>query len=170
MRTMHEVPLDVLTDAYPEEEYWQDLLKVTGGLTDEKLARMTIVQTEQHVPWMKWHGVRFQAPLSGTLQLSRTNAFFLGGGKALVNAYYAAAQALGVEVAYETEVVDLAIRDGRFVSATVMRRGTRYEIRAKAMVAASGASSRTSRGCARLGARQPTISSCVARRTTRDAC
>ena len=21
--------------AYPEEEYWQDLLKVTGGLTDE---------------------------------------------------------------------------------------------------------------------------------------
>ena len=34
MRTMHSAPLDVLTDAYPEEEYWQDLLKVTGGLTD----------------------------------------------------------------------------------------------------------------------------------------
>ena len=42
MRTMHDGPLDVLTDAYPEEEYWQDLLKVTGGLTDETLARMTI--------------------------------------------------------------------------------------------------------------------------------
>ena len=27
---------DVLIDAYPEEEYWQDLLKVTGGLTNEK--------------------------------------------------------------------------------------------------------------------------------------
>src|SRR5687768_13473604 len=113
MRTMHDGPLDVLTDAYPEEEYWQDLLKVTGGLTNEKLARMTIAQTETHVPWMKRHGVRFQAPLSGTLQLSRTNAFFLGGGKALVNAYYAAARALGVDVAYETEVVDLLIRDGR---------------------------------------------------------
>jgi tricarballylate dehydrogenase len=138
MRTMHEGPLDALTDAYPKEEYWQDLLKVTAGLTDEKLARMTIEQTEKHVPWMKRHGVRFQAPLSGTLQLSRTNAFFLGGGKALVNAYYAAARVLGVDVAYETEVVDLDIRDGRFVSAAAMHRGTRYEIRAKAIVAASG--------------------------------
>jgi len=81
MRTMHSGPLDVLTDAYPEEEYWQDLLKVTGGLTDERLARMTIRQTEKHVPWMKAHGVRFQAPLGGTLHLSRTNAFFLAAAR-----------------------------------------------------------------------------------------
>ena len=33
LRCMHDAPADVLTDAYPEEEYWQDLLKVTGGLT-----------------------------------------------------------------------------------------------------------------------------------------
>ncbi len=138
MRTMHAGPLDVLTDAYPEEEYWQDLLKVTGGLTDEKLARMTIRQTEQHMPWMKEHGVRFQAPLGGTLHLSRTNAFFLGGGKALMNAYYAAAQAMGVEIAYETQVVDLAIVEGHFSSATVECGGVRSEIRATAVVAAAG--------------------------------
>src|SRR5690554_2566675 len=35
MRTMHAGPLAPLTDAYPEDEYWEDLLKVTGGLTDE---------------------------------------------------------------------------------------------------------------------------------------
>jgi tricarballylate dehydrogenase len=138
MRTMHAGPLDVLTDAYPEEEYWQDLLKVTGGLTNETLARMTIRQTEKHVPWMKEHGVRFQAPLGGTLHLSRTNAFFLGGGKALMNAYYRAAAAMGVEIAYETEVVDLAIDGDRFASATVERNGARHEIRAKAVVVASG--------------------------------
>lgn len=138
MRTMHAGPLPPLTDAYPEEEYWQDLLKVTGGLTDETLARMTIRQTEQHVPWMKEHGVRFQAPLGGTLHLSRTNAFFLGGGKALMNAYYAAAQAMGVEIAYETQVVDLAIAEGHFSSATVECRGARSEIRATAVVAAAG--------------------------------
>ena len=39
---------------------------------------------------MMRHGVRFQPPLGGTLQLARTNAFFLGGGKALMNAYYRA--------------------------------------------------------------------------------
>jgi tricarballylate dehydrogenase len=138
MRTMHSGPLDVLTDAYPEEEYWEDLLKVTGGLTDERLARMTIRQTERHVPWMKEHGVRFQAPLGGTLHLSRTNAFFLGGGKALMNAYYAAAQALGVEIAYEAEVVELEIADGRFASATVRHGGAEHRVRAKACLAAAG--------------------------------
>src|SRR5258705_13244147 len=111
---MHAGPLDVLMDVYPEEEYWDDLLKVTGGLTDERLARMTIRGTERHLPWMKAHGVRFQAPLGGTLHLSRTNAFFLGGGKALMNAYYTAAAALGVEVSYDTEGGDPAIDDGQF--------------------------------------------------------
>src|SRR5258706_2177884 len=138
MRTMHSGPLDVLSDAYAEEEYWQDLLKVTGGLTDERLARMAIRETEKHVPWMKQHGVRFQAPLGGTLHLSRTNAFFLGGGKALVNAYYAAAEALGVEVSYDSEVVEPALQGGRFTSATVRSRGALHEIRARAVVAASG--------------------------------
>lgn len=138
MRTMHEGPLGPLTDAYPEEEYWQDLVKVTGGLTDERLARLTIRETARHVPWMVEHGVRFQAPLGGTLHLARTNAFFLGGGKALMNAYYAAAERLGVEVSYDTEVIDLALDEGRFRSATVLRGGARHEIRARTMVAAAG--------------------------------
>lgn len=42
LRCMHDVPQDVLIDAYPEEEFLQDLLNVTGGATDEKLARRVI--------------------------------------------------------------------------------------------------------------------------------
>jgi len=138
MRTMHSAPMDVLTEAYPEEEYWQDLLKVTGGLTDENLARMTIRGTEAHLPWMKAHGVRFQPSLGGTLHLSRTNAFFLGGGKALVNAYYAAAERLGVDVAYEAEAVDVDLRDGRFEAATIRHEGRDHRVTARACVVASG--------------------------------
>jgi tricarballylate dehydrogenase len=40
---------------------------------------------------MRSHGVHFQPPLSGALHVARTNAFFMGGGKALVNAYYRSA-------------------------------------------------------------------------------
>ncbi len=138
MRTKHDAPLDVLTGAYPEEEYWQDLLKVTGGQTQEDLARLAIRETEAHLPWMKSKGVRFQPPLGGTLHLSRTNAFFLGGGKALMNAYYQAAGDAGIDIRYETEVVDLDIRDGVFHSATVERAGERTTIRASAVVAAAG--------------------------------
>ena len=56
--------------------------------------------------------MRFQPSLSGTLSLSRTNAFFLGGGKALVNAYYPTAERLGVDIIYDTEVRTLALDDG----------------------------------------------------------
>ena len=138
LRCMHDAPADVLTEAYPEEEYWEDLVKVTGGLTNEKLARMVIRSTATCRGWMRAHGVRFQPALGGTLHIARTNAFFLGGGKALVNAYHRAAEALGVHVAYDTEVVDLTIREGRFESAVVQRHGAQHEVRANVMVAAAG--------------------------------
>ena len=111
---------------------------MTGGETDEQLARHTIRTSATCAPWMVENGVRFQPSLGGTLHLSRTNAFFLGGGKALVNAYYRTAEKLGVEVAYDTEARDLDIRDGRFHSATVVSGGSERKIDAKTLVAAAG--------------------------------
>ena len=117
LRCMHDAPEDVLVDAYTEEEYWQDLLKVTGGNTNEALARLVIRATADCRPWMRRHGVRFQPPLSGALHVARTNAFFMGGGKALVNAYYRSAENLGVHIRYETPVDRVELDGDRFVAA-----------------------------------------------------
>jgi len=117
LRCMHDAPQDVLVDAYPEEEYWQDLLKVTGGATNERLARLVIRASSTCRPWMHKHGVRFQPSLSGALHTARTNAFFMGGGKALVNAYYRSAEALGVRIRYDTPIDRLELQGGRFVAA-----------------------------------------------------
>ncbi|CAM5451435.1 FAD-dependent tricarballylate dehydrogenase TcuA [Thauera mechernichensis] len=134
LRCMHDAPQDVLTDAYPEEEFWQDLKKVTGGITDEKLARLAIRESARCRDWMRKHGVHFQPSLSGTLHLSRTNAFFMGGGKALVNAYYRSAEALGVRIRYDAPVDRLELADGGFRAAWVG--GER--IAARACVLAAG--------------------------------
>ncbi len=117
LRCMHEAPQDTLVEAYPEEEFWQDLLKVTGGLTDEKLARLAIRHSATCRDWMRRHGVHFQPSLSGALHTARTNAFFMGGGKALVNAYYRSAQRLGIEIRYEAPVDKLEIESGEFIAA-----------------------------------------------------
>ena len=134
LRCMHDAPQDVLEDAYPEEEFWQDLLKVTGGLTDEKLARLVIRESGTCRPWMRRHGVHFQPSLSGALHTARTNAFFMGGGKALVNAFYRSAEALGVHIRYDAPVDRIELDDGRFVAAWTGQE----RITAKSCVLAAG--------------------------------
>ncbi|QGZ64664.1 FAD-dependent tricarballylate dehydrogenase TcuA [Paraburkholderia acidisoli] len=140
LRCMHDAPQDVLVDAYPEEEFWQDLLKVTGGITNEPLARLAIRASSSCRPWMRKHGVRFQPPLSGALHVARTNAFFMGGGKALVNAYYRSAEALGVAIRYETPVDALELDNGRFVAAKSGHQ--RFEARACVLAAGGFESNR----------------------------
>lgn len=138
LRAMHNEPNAVLTDAYKEDEYWDDLLRVTGGNTDEALARMTIRASSGVFGWMRDAGVRFQPSLTGTLNLGRTNAFFLGGGKALLNAYYLTAERLGVEILYDTEVVSMNLDDGSVRSIDITYKGFPETIHARCVVASSG--------------------------------
>jgi len=138
LRCLHRASDELLSGSYEFSEYWEDLMQVTEGRTNEELARVTLEGTAGCREWMVRHGARFQPALEGTLQLSRTNAFFLGGGKALLNAYYRTAEKMGVDVEYDAEVRGLELRDGRFHSAAVFRDGAHREVRAKAVVAASG--------------------------------
>jgi tricarballylate dehydrogenase len=138
LRALHPAPTDVLTESYLEDEYWDDLLKVTAGRTDEHLARATI-RASQHAPeFLRSCGVTFQPSLSGTLSLSRTNAFFLGGGKALVNALYRTAEREGIAVLYDSEIQHIDLRDGFATEAMLSHRGFPARIRAKTVIASAG--------------------------------
>ncbi len=137
-RCMHKSPLGPLIEEYSEDEYLSDLLKVTDGKTDEHLARLAIRKSEECLPWMEEHGVRFQPSLSGTLSLARTNAFFMGGGKSLVNAYYRTAAGLGVDVLYEAAVTHLELNDDRIEWVDYTYEGQSHRIMPKAVIVASG--------------------------------
>jgi tricarballylate dehydrogenase len=138
MRCAHDTATETLTGPYPEDEFWEDLNRVTGGQTDEELARFTIAQSKEMLGWISQQGVRFQPSLGGTLSLGRTNAFFLGGGRAMLNALYRTAERLGVEVLYDTEVIGLELDGGRFQGAQVKRGGETVVVRATSLVAAAG--------------------------------
>ncbi len=138
LRTAHDAPTAVLTGSYPVAEYFDDLMRVTAGKTDERLARIAVEESAGLPRWMHANGVRFQPAISGTLSLERTNPFFLGGGKALLNAYYLTARRLGVEVIYDAEVTGLEIEGGVFSAARLRHRGFERRIPARAFVAASG--------------------------------
>ncbi len=138
MRCAHDAATETLSGPYTEDEFWDDLLTVTGGNTDEQLARHMIAESKPMLTWIAEQGVRFQPSLGGTLSLGRTNSFFLGGGRAMLNALYLTAEKLGVEVLYDAEVVDLDITRGEFRSATIKRGDGRITIKGRTLVAASG--------------------------------
>lgn len=136
MRCAHDAATDILTGPYTEEEFFEDLMRVTGGRTDPDLAHHMIRESKSMLTWIEEQGVRWQPSLGGTLSLGRTNSFFLGGGRAMLNALYRTAEALGVEVRYDAEVTELEIEDGMFLSARWGPSGTRT--RARSLVAAAG--------------------------------
>jgi tricarballylate dehydrogenase len=138
LRCAHDGTAPTMAGPYTEEEFLDDLMRVTGGNTDERLARMTIARSTELIGWMNEQGVKFQPPLGGTLSLGKTNAFFLGGGRGELNALYRQAEALGVNVVYDAPVTALMMSDGFFVSAQVNHEGRRHSVRGKAFVAASG--------------------------------
>jgi len=138
MRCAHDTASEILTGPYTEDEFWDDLLRVTGGNTDEQLARFMIRESKEILTWIVEQGVRWQPSLGGTLSLGRTNSFFLGGGRSMLNALYLTADRLGIEVEYDAEVVDLEIEGGTFRSAIVARGPERVTVRASALVAAAG--------------------------------
>ena len=138
IRCAHDAATETLSGPYPEDEFFKDLLQVTQGHTDEVLARHMIAESKTVLDWLPQQGVRYQPSLGGTLSLGRTNSFFLGGGRSMLNALYLTAEDLGVEIAYDAEVVDLDIDNGMFLSATVQRGGERHVVRATTFVAACG--------------------------------
>jgi tricarballylate dehydrogenase len=139
MRCAHDAATDILTGPYTEQEFWEDLQRVTGGETDEELARFMISESKGILNWIVEQGVRWQPSLGGTLSLGRTNSFFLGGGRAMLNALDLTAERLGVDILYDAEVLDLTIEDGMFLSASLKQPiNGNVDVRASALVAAAG--------------------------------
>ena len=138
MRCAHDAATETLSGPYTEEEFFDDLLRVTQGQTDETLAKFMIAQSKEILDWIPEQGVRFQPSLGGTLSLGRTNSFFLGGGRSMLNALYLTAERLGVEAVYDAEVVDLDVDAGTFRSAAVRRGAEQATVRAATLVAAAG--------------------------------
>jgi tricarballylate dehydrogenase len=138
MRCAHDTATDTLTGPYTEEEFFEDLMRVTGGQTDQELAKFMIAESKDMLGWITQQGVRFQPSLGGTLSLGRTNSFFLGGGRAMLNALYLTAETLGVDILYEAEVTDLEIENGQFLAAHAKIAGKTERIQAATLVAAAG--------------------------------
>jgi tricarballylate dehydrogenase len=138
IRVAHDDQLSLTVGAYSPDELVDDLRRVTGPELDLGLAHFLAERSQALPGWMSRNGIRWQPPLRGTLQLERTNCFFLGGGKALLNTYYRLAESLGVDVRYEARVTELRISDRCCSGVRVERGGQSATIEADVVIVATG--------------------------------
>ena len=138
IRCSHAAADQFFSGPYSEEEHLQDLIGVTGGPANLDLAKLAVRESSELPQWMSAHGIRWQQPLAGTLHLGRTNRWFLGGGKAMLNAYYRTAARMGIEIRYNSCVEEVVIEGHRF-EAVRLKTGNGEEIvQARAVVVAAG--------------------------------
>ena len=127
-----------MVGSYTAEEFAADLRSVNGGGPDPPLAGFVIEASAGAPRFLESSGVRWQPALHGTLQLGRTNRFFLGGGKALINTLAATAERLGVRTLYEACAQHLEFDGARCTAVGVSTPAGAVTMRPRTVVAASG--------------------------------
>lgn len=138
IRCTHSAADQFFSGPYSEEEHLQDLMGVTGGPANLDLAKLAVRESSKLPAWMSAHGAHWQQPLAGTLHLGRTNRWFLGGGKALLNAYYQTAARRGISIRYNALVNDLVIENDRFEGVRIQNGDSEEFIRGATVVVAAG--------------------------------
>ncbi|GAB3525074.1 FAD-dependent tricarballylate dehydrogenase TcuA [Phytohabitans suffuscus] len=131
---------------YREEDYFDDLARVTEHRADPDLLEALVRRAADTVAWQHGKGVRF-VPSYGRQAFQVDGRFTFwggvavevsGGGQGLVEFLEAACERAGVTIAYDSRARDLIVRDGQIRGVRVERERRVSEIECEAVVLASG--------------------------------
>lgn len=132
---------------YTEDEFYDDMMRVTEGLSDPELAEIFVSQSFHTLKWLQEHGVRFVLAF-GRQAFQRDGKYHfwggllveaVGAGKGLSDQQFEVSERLGIDVRYATKGVRL-LQDntGRVIGVTAKGPEGFYDIHSKAVVLASG--------------------------------
>jgi len=134
-------------DPYTEEQFYDDLMRVTEDCADPDLAMQLVRESQPTVRWMRDRGVRW-IPMFGR-QAYKVGGRFrfwgglvleaVGGGPGLIDMEYAAAAKAGIEVRFEAKAARLVTDERGAVTGVVVRTPAGTEtLGARAVVLAAG--------------------------------
>src|SRR5512145_2590862 len=134
-------------DPYTEDNFYDDLMRVTEDCADPDMALLLVRESQNTVRWMRDRGIRW-IPMFGR-QAYKVGGRFrfwgglileaVGGGPGLIDMHYQAAAKNGIEVRFETKAMRLVTDDRGAVTGVVVRTPAGTEtLDAGAVVLASG--------------------------------
>jgi tricarballylate dehydrogenase len=131
---------------YPEDQFYDDLCRVTQYRTNPQLAETLATRSFETILWMRRYGIRF-APIYGRQAFKIDGRFKFwggltieawGGGPGLIEAHYAAAARGGIETRCESRARELMMDDAGVRGVVVRQSGRTLRLAAKAVILASG--------------------------------
>jgi tricarballylate dehydrogenase len=132
--------------SYTEEEFYDDMCRLTEYRTDPELASILTGQSFEAMKWLKSHRVRF-VPIYGRQAFKIDGKFkfwggmiveTVGGGRGLVETLHEEASRMGVKVLFNAMATDLIHDDDGVHGVRFRLSGKTGLVRAKAVILASG--------------------------------
>jgi tricarballylate dehydrogenase len=135
-------------DPYTEDNFYDDLMRVTEDCADPDMAMLLVRESQATVRWMRDRGIRW-IPMFGRQAFKGDSGKFrfwgglvleaVGGGPGLIDMAYASAAKAGIDVRFETKAMRLVTDDRGRVTGVIVRTSAGTEtLEARAVVLASG--------------------------------
>jgi tricarballylate dehydrogenase len=132
--------------AYTEDQFFDDMARVTENRTDPDLAELLVRRSKSTMLWLRSKGMRF-APIYGRQAFKVDGRFKFwggltveayGGGPGMIEAHKTAAAKHGIEVFYEARAQALVCDDEGVKGVTVRHAGKTRTLNARAVILAAG--------------------------------
>ncbi|MDQ0257124.1 tricarballylate dehydrogenase [Evansella vedderi] len=132
--------------SYPEEEFFDDMCRVTNYRTDPELASVLTSKSYETMKWLHSHKVRF-IPIYGRQAFKIDGKFKFwggmivesaGGGPGLVESLHKEAKRLGAQVLFNAMATELIHDDDGVHGVMFKHHGKTKAIHAKSVIMASG--------------------------------
>ena len=132
---------------YTEDDYYDDMMRVTHGLSDPELAQILVSQAHPTMKWLQENGVRFVLSFGRQAFKDGDKYRFWGGlvveavgaGKGLSDQQFDVCERKGIEIRYSTQGVNLLQDDsGRVSGLRVLGPEGFEDIAGNSVVLASG--------------------------------
>ena len=133
--------------SYLQAQFYDDLMRVTEGLSDPEMAQTLVSQAYPTVRWMQEQGLRWVLLYGRQAYKVGDKLVFwggliteaIGGGEGLSNALIELAEHKGVRIAYDAKAVQLELDSRGCITGLTARVGADFvELRARAVVLACG--------------------------------
>lgn len=126
---------------YLEKDFMNDLMRVTNGRSDAKLAQKLVRESNATTKWLSKNGIRFALSFNRQAYSIGGRQKFWGGmvlmvengGMGLIQQHQGNAKRLGVDVRYDSPVVGLLTDKAGGVTGVTVRKqdGSIYDVKAK---------------------------------------